>query len=292
MIFKKFIAFCFFALFIIKVDAQLFKFKDLEKPADTSSIGTLALYDLKRGIQGVKYSFTRPLHWKKKDFIRLGVLTAGTLLLATVDDEGSEFFVRNDPGPRSLFQEAGFRFGSPQVYFIANAGLYGIGLFTKNEKLRKTSVLIISGAFTTGLIQTISKTVVGRARPNNDMGLGSTDFRPFANEAAFRSFPSGHTVLSVTMAHAIAKQFKNPWTKAGIYALGSVAPISRLFDGAHWLTDIVVSTVLSIAVVDSIDKFLYGAKAYDYPEDYPKREKYITWSLRISGSQIGFVGTF
>ena len=288
----------FIVLFVFQGNTQekkwLKKFLETEKLADTASIGKLALYDLKQGIKGIGHSFTRPLHWKKKDFIKLGALALGTVALATIDDEGSDFFIRNNPGDRSLFQEAGTRFGSPQVYFIANATLYGVGLFTKNEKIRKTSILIISSSFTTGLIQSFAKTAVGRARPgsNGNENLNSLDFRFWDNRSRFHSFPSGHTVLSVTMAHAIAKQFKNPWTKAGIYALGSVAPISRLFAGAHWLTDIAVSAVLSIAVVDSIDRFLYGTKAYDYPEGYPVKEKYISWNLRFSGNQVGFVGTF
>ena len=272
-------------------NAQKKKFLETEKPSDSASIGQLALYDLKQGIKGVGHSFTRPLYWKKKDFLTLGYVVAGSLALSTIDDEYSAFFIRNEPDVPNIFQEAGTRFGSPQVYFIANAALYGVGLFTKNEKLRKTSVLIISSSFTTGLIQSFTKTAIGRARPGQE-GLDSRDFRFWDNRAAFHSFPSGHTVLSITMAHSIAKQFKNPWTKVGIYTLGAVAPVSRLFAGAHWLTDIGVSTVLSIAVVDAIDKFLFNTGAYDYPEHYYKKEKKISWNLAFGGNQIGVLGRF
>lgn len=271
-------------LFVFKLSAQEPIIKTNKK--DTTSIGKLALYDLKQGVKSVGYSFSRPFHWKKKDFTTLGTVILGSFALSTIDDEGSTFFVRNEQDVPDLFQEVGTRFGKPQIYFIVNASLYGFGLFTKNEKLRKTSVLIISSSFTTGIIQSLSKTAFGRARPGS--GYKSNEFRFWSNEAAFHSFPSGHTVLSVTMAHAIVKQFDNTWSKVGVYTLGAIAPVSRLFAGAHWLTDVGLATVLSIVVVDSIDKFLFNSKSYDYS----KKEKQISWNFTFGGNKIGLVGSF
>ncbi|GAA4946482.1 hypothetical protein GCM10023314_19720 [Algibacter agarivorans] len=281
---KKLLVFSLIIFCSCKLNAQ--QFLATEKTADTSSIGKLALYDLKNGIKNVGHSFSRPFHWKKKDLSTLATVLVSALALSTIDDEASELFIRNEPHVPILFQEVGTRFGSPQVYFIANAGLYGVGLFTKNEKIRKTSILIISSSFTSGIIQSLSKTAFGRSRPKN--GLKSTEFRFWSREPGLHSFPSGHTVLSVTMAHAIAKQFDNTWTKIGIYTLGSVAPISRLFAGAHWPTDVGVAAVLSIVVVDSIDKFMFNSNSYKYN----KKEKLISWRLSFTGDKIGLIGSF
>lgn len=280
MLKKHFILF-FLVLFAFKLSAQN---AIVKKEKDTISIGKLFLYDSKQTFLGIKHSFTRPFHWKKRDFTTLGTVFASAIALSTVDDELNTYFSRQKP-PK-LFQEAGTRFGSPQVYFIANAGLYGYGLFSKNEKIRKLSVLIIASSFTTGLIQSLSKTAFGRARPMS--GFKSNEFRFWSHEPGFHSLPSGHTVLSVTMAHAIAKQFDNPWSKAAVYTLGAVAPVSRLFSNAHWLTDVGLGAVLSIVVVDSIDKFLFTSHAYDYN----KKEKRISWNISFTGNQIGLIGTF
>tara|TARA_R110002033_G_scaffold8849_3_gene29975 strand:- start:66 stop:923 length:858 start_codon:yes stop_codon:yes gene_type:complete len=282
---KKHILFVVVILFIFKLNAQQ-NSQNTFKAKDTTSIGKLALYDLKQGIKSIGYSFSRPFHWKKRNFATLGTVIVGAFALSTIDDEGSALFVRNEPHVPDLFQEVGTRFGSPQVYFIANASLYGVGLFTKNEKLRKTSILIISSSFTTGIIQSLSKTAFGRARPGN--GYKSTEFRFWSNESQFHSFPSGHTVLSITMAHAIAKQFDNTWSKIGAYSLGAIAPISRLFSGAHWLTDVGLGAILSIAVVDCVDNFLFKTRAYDYT----KKEKLMSWNFTLSGNQMGFIGSF
>jgi len=256
------------------------------KLKDTTTIWQLAKYDATTAFKSVVHSFTRPAHWKKKDFTTLGVLFGGTILISIIDEEANTFFEKQEPNVPEIIKDFGWYAGNPQNYFVVTAGIYGFGLFTKNEKVRKTGVLIIASSFTTGMLQSIGKTAIGRARPTAN--VGSTAFDPFSKESTYHSFPSGHTVLSITLAHSIAKQFDNTWTKIGIYTIGSIAPISRLLAGAHWLSDIAFSAALSIIVVDSIDKFLFNTKAYAYP----KKEKTISWNFKFSSNQIGIVGTF
>ena len=252
----------------------------------SQTIWQLAKHDFKYTLKSVGHSFTRPLNWKGKDYAKLGILLGGTAALTIADKPTRRFFQNNREDFPQAVRDFGWYFGSPQNYFMANAGLYGFGLITKNEKVRKTSVLIISSSITTGLIQTITKNAIGRARPSTEKG--NLEFSSFANDSRFRSFPSGHTILSITMAHSIAKQFENTWVKVGIYSIGAIPPISRLVDDAHWITDIVFSAAVSIFVVDSIDKFLFKEKAYDYP----RKENSISWNLRFGTNQIGLVGSF
>ena len=260
---------------------------DYTKSSDsTETVWSLFKHDAKYTLKGVGHSVTRPVHWKGDDFAKLGILFVGTASMSLADNSIRAFSQNNrDDFPKAI-RDFGWYFGNPQNYFMANAGLYGFGLITKNEKIRKTSVLIISSSITTGFLQTLTKTVVGRARPGS--GLDHLEFKPFSDKARYHSFPSGHTVMSITMSHAIAKQFENTWVKVGIYSIGAIAPISRLIDDAHWITDIAFSAVLSIIVVDSIDNYLFGEKAYDYP----KKEKHISWNLRFGANQIGIVGSF
>lgn len=254
---------------------------------DSSSTWTLLKYDINTTWQGVKYSFTRPIHWKKNDFLKFGGLVFGTATLALADEGIDKYIDNHRSNFPKVVRDYGWYFGSPQNYFMANAGLYGFGLLTKNSKIRRTSVLIITSSITSGLIQTIAKNGFGRARPGT--GYGAFHFKPFSKEAGQHSFPSGHTILSVTMAHSIAKQFENPWIKAGVYTLGAIPPMSRLIDGAHWLSDIAFSAAVSIIVVDSVDNFLFKEKAFDIIE--PNKNK-ISWSFAFTGNQIGIIGTF
>lgn len=234
--------------------------------------------------KSVGRGLSQPIRWQKDDFITLGAVALGTGLVYLTDEKWNRLFINHNNEIPQGIKDFGWYFGSPQNFFLISGGIYGFGLITKNEKVRHTGVLIIASAATSGIFQSISKTVVGRARP---MSGEKNTFKPFSNEGGFHSLPSGHTVLSISMAHAIAKQFKNTWVKIGIYAIGSIAPLSRLWENAHWASDIVLGAALSIAVVDGIDNFMKQKKAYNY-----SKPKLVNWQLRAGYNTVGFVGTF
>jgi len=232
---------------------------------------------------GVKHAFTRPLYWEKDDWVKAGAFVGSTALLYLADEDTSKFFRDQEKNAPQMLKEIGWYYGSPQNFFMITGGIYGYGLFAKNEKFRETGVLIISSAVATGLIQTITKNAFGRARPTEN--VGSDKFKPFSKLGSYHSFPSGHTILSMTASHAIAKQFSSPWVKGGIYAVGLISPVSRLWEGAHWLTDVTFGIVISILVVDSVDNFLQNKRKN-------RKEKTITWNVRAGFNTIGLVGTF
>lgn len=258
----------------------------VKKPSDSATTWQLLKYDANRTIKGITHAATRPLHWKGKDFEKLGRIVLGSVMLSAIDQPSSDFLRRQEKDVPMVIREFGFYFGQPQNYLMASAGLYGVGLLTKNEKIRRTSVLILSSAATAGYIQIFARTAFGRARPLGEDGAFT--FKPFKGGDKYYSFPSGHMVLGMTMAHSVAKQFDNIWVKIGIYSVGSIPGFSRLLSGKHWLSDVAVGTALAIVVVDSVDKFLFGSNSYDVP----KKDKKVTWNFRVGGSQIGVVGTF
>ena len=254
---------------------------------DTLGILKLAFYDTKVMLKGIGHAYTGPLRWKKDDFIVAGAIVGGTALLYFVDDDVENYFIDRREDIPTVLDEAGERLGSPQVAYGITAGTYLFGLFTKNEKVRRTGALMTSSAVTAGLLQTLLKASTGRSRPTN--GQGKFSFNPYSGEAGFRAFPSGHTILSVTMAHAVAKQFDNVWVKVGIYAIGSIAPLQRLWGGAHWLTDVALSAALSIVIVDSIDNYMNKANVYP---DGSKKNNSISWKFNVGLGRAGLTGTF
>lgn len=252
---------------------------------DTLSTWEMLAYDGVSAFGGLKYAYSRPFHWGKKDFLTAGGIVLGTAALFTFDEESSNWFQRQGEDVPGVLKETGYYLGKPLYNYSINGGIYLIGLLTKNEDWRKTGVLLISSATTVGLIQTVSKTLVGRARPIANEGKAS--FEPFSKEAAYHSFPSGHTILAFTTFYAIGKQFENPWAKGGFYTLGLLSPVSRLWSGAHWLTDVALSIAVSVVVVDSIDRYLEKER---YPEEFSKDR--ISWKLQVGPGTIGLRGTF
>ena len=245
----------------------------------------LMKYDGVSAFGGLKKAYTAPFSWQKNDYITAGAVVAGTAALYIFDEETSDYFREQGEDAPELVKDIGWYFGSPQNNYGLTGAVYLVGLFTKNEKIRKTGVLMISAATASGIIQSISKTAVGRARPSTEEGKDSFD--PFSSEGAYHAFPSGHTILSFTTLYALSKQFKNPFVKAGLIGVGLISPVSRLWSGAHWLTDVGLSLALSVAVVDSIDKYLNNERDYGNPD-----KKGITWKMHVGLGRVGLVGTF
>ncbi|MEP3372968.1 MAG: phosphatase PAP2 family protein [Maribacter dokdonensis] len=243
-------------------------------------------YDIATMFQGVGYSYTRPLHWEGNQWAQFGAVVGGTALVYLADDDTSRFIRNNREGIPQVIRDYGEFYGSPSNNYMATSGVYAVGLITKNEKLRRTGVLLISSATSAGLLQQVLKSVVGRARPLAD--LGKDTFDPFNSSRNFHSFPSGHALLAFTNAYAIGKQFKSPWVKAGIYTLGAIPGISRVWDGQHWLSDMVFAFAISIATVESIDRYL--DKKYD--QKYNDQKKLVSWNLNFGPGTMGVTVNF
>ncbi|SMC70766.1 phosphatase PAP2 family protein [Moheibacter sediminis] len=245
-------------------------------------------YDASNMAGGFLNAYTQPTRWQKDDYIKLGATAAGITLLYFVDEEINNYFHKQEPDVPGVIKDFGWYFGSPQNNYGITGAVYLFGLFTNNENIRQTGVLMITSASAAGLIQQVSKSLAGRARPNS--GLGHDHFKPLGGSAEYRSFPSGHTVLSVTTMYALSKQFENPWVKAGFWTVGMIAPVSRLWEGAHWFTDIALSTALSVAIVEGVDNYLKRNQKYNYSEF--KSKKQINWKLVAGPSQFGIIGVF
>jgi len=238
-------------------------------------------YDMDNVFSGMGYAYSRPFHWKGDQWGDFGVTIVGTGVAYLFDDTVYEYADGIKEDIPTVIRDYGFEYGSPANNYMITGGVYAVGLITKNAKLRRTGVLLISSASTAGLLQQVMKSAFGRARPLS--GYSKDTFKPFTAEKDFHSFPSGHAILAMTNAHAIAKQFKNPWMKGGIYTLGSIPAISRLWEGKHWLSDVVLSVAIAIFTVESIDRYL--DRKYD--EKYNASNKKMSWNLNFGPGTVG-----
>ncbi len=248
---------------------------------------SMVKYDFSNIFKGIGYSYTRPLHWQGKQWNNVAVtalFTGGSYLFDNpTDDYMSEI---KDDIPQFV-SDYGFEFGSPNNNFMLTGAVYLTGLVIKDEKLRRTGVLLVSSAASAGLLQQILKSAVGRARPLS--GRNKDTYRPFwSGDKDYHSFPSGHAILSMTNAHAIAKQFKNKWVKGGIYTLGAIPAVSRLWEGKHWLSDVTLSVFISIFTVEAIDRYLDTKYDQKY-NDHPKK---VSYDLNFGPGQVGITMRF
>lgn len=288
MIFNKLLCSSVFALFITFTSfAQNFK-ADRFTAQDVEEMSTWGLlkYDGLNTFNSIAYAYSRPFHWGKNDFYRAGGTLAIVGGIYLVDEEISDFTRRNRNDIPQTIRDFGWYFGSPQNNYGVTGAIYAYGLLAKDPNWRRTGVLMISSATAGGLLQQVLKTLTGRARP--ETGVGKDIFRPFSGESGYRSFPSGHTVLAFTTAYALAKHFDNPWVKAGIYGVGLISPASRVWEGAHYLSDVVLSMAIVIATVEGVDRFLdtrsgYGKKRYDTK----RKDRKVVWNVTATSRTVG-----
>lgn len=251
-------------------------------------------YDAASIFGGTVNGFTQPIRWDKNDFCTAGATAASISLLYLADEETSRFFMdQSDDIPGSI-KEFGWVFGRPEANYGLTTGVYLVGLFTNNERIRETGVLLVTSSVIGGVLQQTMKTVVGRGRPHLDKG--QNQFKLFKGGQDYGSFPSGHTMLSTSTIYALSKQFDSYWIKGGLYAVGLVTPLSRLWAGAHWLTDVTLSLVMSVAIVEGVDQYLkrnkrYGREVNDFGFRTDNNRK-IKWNLILGAGQIGFAGSF
>jgi membrane-associated phospholipid phosphatase len=206
------------------------------------------------------YTAGRPLHWKSRDWKRFGVLMGATL--------GTMFFL-DQPIARAVdkvyserFNEVASttfnRFGAPAEHLIFATAIYVPGVAFKSSWMRNTGVLLLSSIGVSGIFQTFLKSAVGRRRPTPDTDFEPFDFRPmiFPGPGDYHSFPSGHAVTGITTTYVLARQTPYLGLKIGFYALGGLIAGSRVYIRAHYASDMIFSTVLSVAVAEANIRYL------------------------------------
>jgi membrane protein DedA with SNARE-associated domain/membrane-associated phospholipid phosphatase len=112
----------------------------------------------------------------------------------------------------------------------------GLALKARRGKWRPLVLLAVAYLGAEGLFQVV-KLLVGRPRP--PVALATSQFRGLA-------FPSGHATLSVAvwgMLAAVGAASTGRWSRkvsawAGAFLLAALIGLSRLYLGAHWLTDV------------------------------------------------------
>lgn len=245
-------------------------------------------YDMGSVIKGIGHAYSRPTQWKGKQWLNFAGIATGTVLVSFVDDEFDHWVdgFRKDI-PNGVLDFGG-RYARPEGNYALTGAVYFTGLFIKDEKLRRTGILMMASTITGGFLQQLGVRILGRARPLSGESSGVFDPFLFKEVKGYDSFFSGHTVLSFANAYAIAKQFKNPWVKAGIYTVGMIPGFTRIVVSKHWLSDVAFGTIMSILIVESIDKYLDTR----YQQKYNRNDKKVSWDLNFAPGQIGLTLRF
>ncbi len=241
--------------------------------------------DLIRFADGVVHTMIAPVRWKGEDWLKVGGVLAGTALVSLADKPVRSFWQDRDSKAWDAVERAGFHYGKPYAAFIMTGGFYATGLVLNNEWAKETGVVLAAAYLTSGAIQTIMKTAIGRARPQTN--VGPWEFKPGSPEGAYHSFPSGHIQIAMVSAMVLGQRVDNPYLKAALYATGGVTLVSRMYVDAHWVSDMAFGAAISWfctkAVLNRMDANRYNN---------PLKKNQVAWTFSPTFNGLGLVGKF
>lgn len=241
--------------------------------------------DIIRFADGVVHTIIAPVRWKGNDWLKVGGVLAGSALVSLADKPVRSFWQDRDSKAWDAVQTAGFHYGKPYAAFIMTGGFYASGLIFKSEWAKETGIVLAAAYLTSGAIQTIMKTAIGRARPV--AGEGPWKFKPGSPEGHYHSFPSGHIQIAMVSAMVLGQRVDNPYLKTALYATGGVTLVSRMYSDSHWISDMAFGAAISWfctkAVLNRMDANRYNN---------PLKKNNIAWTFTPTMNGLGLTGKF
>jgi membrane-associated phospholipid phosphatase len=200
---------------------------------DSSSV-SLGVPLLKNLVSDQKAIWTSPFHLRWADGSWLFPLAAATGgFFAT--DRAVPPAVSTDPTKVNRYTS----FSNYGVYALVGAGggLYVWSKISHDDHQRETGILAGEAAIDSLGVDTVFKYAFGRARPNEDQGLGN-----FFQHSD--SFPSDHSAIAWSVASVLAHEYPGPLTQVAVYGLATAVSASRVLGRQHFPSDVVVGAAI------------------------------------------------
>ncbi len=132
-------------------------------------------------------------------------------------------------------------------FYLAMGSLYGYGLISNDNKLKKMPMLLIEATLFNTTLTKCFKYAFGRPRPSQREEWAS--FAPFSGHDAF---PSGHTSTAFTIATVISNQYPSRLVNVSSYTIAGLIGLQRLHANVHGASDVFAGAVLGMWVGNTI----------------------------------------
>ena len=134
-----------------------------------------------------------------------------------------------------------------------------VAFAAKNKKLQQTAIIWAGSLLINSIVTDQLKTSFQRYRPDSGDPYNTFDWRkgPKLN----KSFPSAHTSNAFTTATVFATQYKTiKWVPPVAYTLASLVGLSRIYDNAHWASDVLAGAAVGFLSAKAMNSFYKLAK--------------------------------
>lgn len=118
---------------------------------------------------------------------------------------------------------------------------------------------IIYNFMTSGIVVSILKRSIGRARPyvdfnpNQFYGFRYLLENNLVSNSSYHSFPSGHTITVFSTIWFLYLNMESKKLKFILIGIGILVGISRIYLSYHWFTDVVSSMIVSYIIAKFIN---------------------------------------
>jgi membrane-associated phospholipid phosphatase len=198
----------------------------------------------KRLLLDLKDLAARPAHLDGRDWRSLGIAALAIGGTMALDEEIRDLFQRNRSEAGDDAAETLRPLGNRVGPALLLGGLWAAGAIADSPMLTAIGKDGVEASlFSVVLITPVIKKVVGRARPDEE--LGSTHFDPFSE---FESFPSGEATQAFTVAAVVAAHTENPWVEGTAWGLAGLIGLERLYLDRHWASDVVAGALIGAGV--------------------------------------------
>ncbi len=173
---------------------------------------------------------------------------------------------QNEPG--LVRASAVFRnIADPGTVYIGT-GMYAAGLLFQNRTLADIGLHASESLAIASVAGFVLKGIVGRPLPRqHNADADSYVFgRGVRVDGNWQAFPSGHTLAVFSIASAVTAEAQDRWPSHGTlvgvftYGVASAAGISRLYNNAHWVSDVIFGAGIGI---------FSGIKTVQYAHTHP-----------------------
>jgi len=190
----------------------------------------------------------QPGKWRGNDWLKLGAITVGTVLVMQVDQPVRDA-VQREHGRyyRSVPIEAGRIWGEWYTPAII-AGAFGLhGWLADNASSKKIGFEMAQAVVYSDAITQTLKIAFGRARPYENKGAFL--FHPFTlTNAGLHSFPSGHNTNGWAMSTVLSRNAHSNALKILAYVPAALTLVSRVYQDQHWTSDDLLGAAIGCVV--------------------------------------------
>jgi hypothetical protein len=185
------------------------------------------------------WSFVKqPTKWEGSDWLKLGLIGAGTFLVMQADQPIRDAVLRDQRYYKSVPIEFGRMWGELYAPPVLFGGFAIHSLLTDDIGTRKIAYEIGQASIYTAVTIQLLKIAIGRARPY--VNEGAKTFHPFSSlslKQDYQSLPGGHNAVAFVLSTVLSRNAKPVWLKGLAYLPAALTFVSRVYQDQHWTSD-------------------------------------------------------